>query len=229
MNRRLRVAELQNEYSVSLAKVLNDKSIIDNNENIRKTVRELKELKAEVQDHADRLDLIKKLALDEDSKFKRLRLEYIETGIKSDLDVIFSEQNLVPRITLDNSRNSSKAELTLIDKQGNPRNPKLSASGLMKQLISFGATFCICSLLGSRILFVDEAFGASSNSNKRKIAKILQSAVDSGFQILLISQGAELYDELNRHQVNLKFDGERAIVESEEDYRNEQPSGVELY
>ena len=99
----------------------------------------------------------------------------------------------------------------------------------MKQLISFGATFCICSLLGSRILFVDEAFGASSNSNKRKIAKILQSAVDSGFQILLISQGAELYDELNRHQVNLKFDGERAIVESEEDYRNEQPSGVELY
>ena len=70
MNRRLRVAELQNEYSVSLAKVLNDKSIIDNNENIRKTVRELKELKAEVQDHADRLDLIKKLALDEDSILK---------------------------------------------------------------------------------------------------------------------------------------------------------------
>lgn len=218
MTYRDRYNSLIGKLSKKYSSVLTDKDIADHNKTLRAALKDLDVLYWDIRTHVDMVTTLKRVCQEEDGNFKGRRLKYIERGIKNDLDAIFPSEALTPKIGFDNSRNNPKVSLKLLDRFNNERNPENFCSGLMKQLISFAASFCICSLLGCKILFIDEAFGAASPMNKRKIASILNNAVVNGFQIILISQGSELYDELTRHQINLGLteDG-KAILLGEED------------
>ncbi|MGL4949229.1 MAG: hypothetical protein ACRC5M_02515 [Anaeroplasmataceae bacterium] len=146
------------------------------------------------------MNLMLERAKKEDNDFKDRRLKFIQDGIRGDMTRIFPNENTVPTLEYRTLRGKRKARLVLVDKYGKRRAPKNSASGLMKQLISFTGSISTGTLIGSNKFFIDEAFGASSVENKGKLGTIIGEFTDKGLQIILISQSGELYQDLDRRE-----------------------------
>lgn len=140
----------------------------------------------------------------EDTKFKERRLEFLEQDIQEYFSLVFPEDGFTPKLYYKHYKGKPIASLKLVPPSGKEEdalNPKNSASGLQKQLVTFTGSALVCLLLGSNIIFIDEAFSASSDENKAKLGNILNKFKDNGMQIFLISQSSDLYKDLERREI----------------------------
>lgn len=209
-----------NELNHLNSLLVQKKESLKNTEENNKTYLEYKAKYNEYNDKIDTLNLYMKtlsLILDrakiEDNNFKQRRLLFIEEMIKSNLDYIFPLDNLNPKLELKSYRGKNIASLKFVDKNGKTRSIANSASGLMKQLITFTGSMSVCKILGCNKIFIDEAFGASSPENKSKIGKIIDKFVnEDDIQVVLISQGVEIYQDIvPRREIHLEKKNGRVV------------------
>ncbi|MNN43030.1 hypothetical protein D3C81_1572460 [compost metagenome] len=153
------------------------------------------------------------------NRYKQNRVSRIELEIDSSIDYIFPDENLSSKIIVD-EKGKGKAKLVLLDERNKARNPRNTEGGLLKQLVSFTASHGISRMQGVNVLFVDEAFGNSSPENKAKVGTILNKCVEEGMQIILITQGGELYQDLSRKMIYLTKELGNVCVEKTEEWRS---------
>ena len=146
------------------------------------------------------------------SSYQEGRVKFIENS----LDEVIAE--LFPKFTfktdLDYSvfRNKIQCDLRLIDAHNNIRYPRITEGGFMKQLIGFCSAIKIMQLMGAKTFLLYEAFSNASSLNKEKMAEIIKGYLDSGIQLILISQSSECYDTLPRREFTLDTNGERCTL-----------------
>lgn len=148
----------------------------------------------------------------EDNKFKDKRLGYIKSIVESNLDFIFPEKEFSVKIVPNVVRGKVKSGLALFDKYNNILDPEENEGGLLQEVLAFSSALTIISLLGGNSFYIDEAFGASSMKNKPKLGVILNKYVESGLQILMVSQSPALYDSLSRREIHLKQNEHLKVV-----------------
>lgn len=176
------------------------------------------------QDHLNNLDMLKDckdrlnlyiLMLDkaknEDREYKQNRLDFLQDSIDEQLSNIFPNTDFSPKLVCSDLRNRAHASLVLVDETGRFRKPKNSASGLMKQTITFTGAVGVARLLGSNKVFIDEGFGAASPENRGKIGNTLSGFINTGMQMILISQGSELYQDLERREIHLRLNDKNEV------------------
>lgn len=176
------------------------------------------DLSMNIETYLSYLTNILKVSKDKDTKFKNQRLKVMQDLINSDMNYIFPAENIKVKLDYNPYRGKEKAKLVMVDKFSKEHDVEIFSSGLMKQLITFSGSIAVSKFLRSNTILVDEAFGASAPQNKEKIGKILKNYVDSGFQILLISQEPKLYNDLERRQINLVKEEDQAKLISIEDF-----------
>lgn len=165
---------------------------------------------------------ILKVSKDRDTKFKNQRLKVMQDIINDDMNYVFPSEEFKVRLDYNPYRGKEKAKLVMVDRNKREHDVEIFSSGLMKQIITFSGSIAVSKFLRANTILVDEAFGASAPSNKSKIGKILKNYVDSGFQLLLISQEPKLYSELDRRQINLAKEDDQAKLVSIEDFGGDE-------
>lgn len=141
-----------------------------------------------------------------DSKYKEDRLSFVTEIIKSNIDSIFPDADLTPKLNYTTKRNKQTLDLVLVDRYGNERHPKNTEGGLYQQLISFSSSMSIVFLKGSKIFYIDEAFGNGSPANRAKVGNIINDYASRGIQIILITQSDELFINIPRREIRLQLD-----------------------
>ena len=203
MNRDLRKVEkcLRTAY----AKLEHVKS---NNEHYRKLEENYKKLSELQSDYEDYVRLLKKLLLNlqtEYGEFRERRLAFLNESITDRLLKIFPERGFSAKIEYEDKRGKEMARLVLNDPLGRVRRPSMTEGDLCKYLICYAAIESVVTSLGRNIIYIDEAFGVASDVNKPKIGQLLQSSVENGMQIILVSQSKELYEEVKHREFQLEF------------------------
>lgn len=156
----------------------------------------------------------------EDANYKNRRLSFLQNSIKHNLDLIFPEDDYTIKLTNEVKRGKPRVALTLSKDGTKFTNPKNSSGGLQQQLISFSACMAIIDLLDKNKFFIDEAFSAGSPENQEKIGKIINSYYSAGTQMILISQGSSLYQDLPRNEIHLKTKHGKVYVADVIDWRD---------
>lgn len=215
LSNRMYYERKMNEAEIKLerAKISNEQS-----DKLRAELDVLLTLISDVKKHRNNLLLLQTAATKETNEFQNRRIEYLNDMISAALAEIFPDEGYVAKICCDFSR-KEVCELILYDSDGHESMPDISEGKLMQYLISFAAVSGITKGLGCSNLFIDEAFGVSDIDRLPELGKAIQKQVQSGMQVILISQNSALYAELPRHVINLHkdIDTKRVVVDSEED------------
>lgn len=156
--------------------------------------------------HLLRLNNILVSAKDRDAEYKKVRLAYMESSLEDHLAVLFPEENAVPRLVPNVVRGNKIVDLVIYDRFNKPHTPGLFAGGMMKSLITFGASLCVANLLGSSIIFIDEAFGAGSEEKKIEMGNLINKYISNGTQMIVISQSDSLYRDIPSRVISLEKD-----------------------
>lgn len=185
-----------------------ERSKVMNQELAKLQVRKEKVTEAvlELEQYLSTLSYFKKIALAEDVEFRDRRVEYLNELITEKLQDFFPYSDLRAKIAYNDKYNNTKAELRLIDTNGNVRKPAISEGKLCQYLINFAAVDGVVSSLGYNNIYIDEAFGVSSQDNLPRVGAMLKNSIDAGMQIILVSQNAELYSGIPRHELHLQID-----------------------
>lgn len=177
---------------------------------------ELKELLKNLDAYVGTLKVIQSRAVKETDDFRTGRLGFLSEEITESLSQIFPEDNFEAKVTCSFNRKNS-AKLTITDGAGSVFAPSMCSGKLQQYLISFSSISCITRTLGIKVLYVDEAFGASSMDNLPKIGECLERMVEeSGMQIVLVSQNPCLYQNIKgRREIHLTTDREHRCAQVE--------------
>lgn len=174
-----------------------------------------------------RLERLIKMIDKEDSEFKERRITFLKDRITLELQKIFPEDAFTASIDCDFKRGNGTASLTLKDKYNIERSPDITEGKLCQYLISFAATVATVKGLSSDNIYIDEAFGVSSEANLPRIGEIIANTVKDGMQIILVSQKPELYNEIPRKEFHLSKDSVQDVsyIESVEEFGEEVQDG----
>lgn len=189
------------KVTIEKAKVLNQKY-----DSLKVSLDSIQSKQQKLYQHCLKLDQLIKLIDQEDAAFRKRRISFLEDKITQELAKIFPTEGFIANIDCDFKRGNGHASLTLKDKYGNERMPEVSEGKLCQYLISFASTVSAVKGLQSTNIYIDEAFGVSSENNLPKIGDIISSTIEEGMQIILISQKADLYGDIPRREIHLKKD-----------------------
>ena len=139
----------------------------------------------------------------EDNSYRERRINYITSYIDNNLETIFPNEGFKSKIYFDYKHKAQRVKLTLIDKLGVERNPRITEGMMLQQLISFSASIGLCECMMQRKIYMDEAFSASSPENLTKVSKLIKSLIEKDFQVILIEQKDDIYKDLPRREINL--------------------------
>lgn len=177
-------------------RVLNEES-----RRIKAEIAKLEEILSNIQAQLDSMSNIKVVTSKENDGFQKRRVKYIEDQITNALAVIYPEDDFTAKIEYDFKYGSSKAYLHLEDGKGNDRLPFMTEGKLCQYLISFISIVSTVMGLGASEIFIDEAFGVSSENNLPKIGKMIKSHSDDGIQFIIIAQNSDLYADIPRREI----------------------------
>lgn len=177
---------------------------------------ELKELLKNLDAYTGTLRVIQSRAIKETDDFRTGRLGFLSEEITESLAEIFPEDGFKAEVTCSFNRKNS-AKLTITDGNGSVFAPSMCSGKLQQYLISFSSISCITRTLGIKVLYVDEAFGASSMDNLPKIGECFEKMVEeNGMQIVLVSQNPGLYQNIKgRREIHLVTDRENRCARVE--------------
>lgn len=177
---------------------------------------ELKELLKSLDAYTGTLKVMQGRAVKENDNFRTGRLGFLSEEITESLAEIFPEDGFKAEVTCSFNRKDS-VKLIITDKRGNVFAPSMCSGKLQQYLISFSSISCITRTLGIKVLYVDEAFGASSMDNLPKIGECLERMVEeNGMQVILVSQNPGLYQDIKgRREIHLVTDRERGCAQIE--------------
>lgn len=166
----------------------------------------LDKLNKTVTIYLQQLKLILERAKLEDQTYRARRIGFIEQSIEHNLAVLFPEESITPRLEPTVLRGKNLLSLVLTDSLGNSHTPTMYAGGMMKSAISYAASMSIINLIGTNKVFIDEAFGVGSDEKKAEMGELLREYLDSGVQVILVSQGTALFQNLPRREFHLAKD-----------------------
>lgn len=183
-----------------------------NNQLLEKLREDLKHTERMIQYFTSKRDQIKnttKVANVMMSIYRGSAVSILQDEIKAILDMIFPDEDFIPKIKYDSRGGESRAEL-LIGKYspltnsieyGHPANMN---GGMVKQLITASATAAINVLTGSPILLLDEAFCSGDGRSQAELQPFINSLVSRGIQIILVEHSKEFCEGLPRWEINLQ-------------------------
>lgn len=176
-----------------------------------------------IDNYLNKLKFLKKVIIVEETNFRERRIDYINTNITEALLKIFPEENFTASVDCDIYRGKSYAQLVLRDPSGNERLPHIQEGKMCQYLISFAAVKGVTTALGSDVIYIDEAFGAASSDNIQKMGPILNEIVESGVQIILVSQNSNLYSNVPHREIIFHKDPvqKKVIVDEISDYNTD--------
>lgn len=180
-----------------------------NNERHKKLEEELDKLLKLQKDYEDYMKLLKKILLNvqlEYQDFRERRLEFLNESITNKIMKIFPNRGMMAKIVYEEHRGQETAKLILVDPLGRVSKPKIAEGDLCKYLICYAAIESVIISLGKNKIFIDEAFGVASETNKPRIGEILHRSASNGMQIILISQDKELYEGVPHREFWLQLD-----------------------
>lgn len=175
-----------------------------NRDNLMRSVNQLTEKIEEIDEYITLCKCIVNTAKDEEVKFKTSRIEYLEEMIEVNLGYLFPEAQYKTKLLSNVKRGKSKVKLLLKKATDSDfRNPINSNGGMAQQVISFTSSMVIINLLGKNKIFIDEALGNGSAESKKKMSKVIDLYAKRGNQIIMISQGSDLYSNIARREIHL--------------------------
>lgn len=180
---------------------------------LQTSLQKYKNLESELHEYRNDLSVLNTVVSVENKNFRNRRITHLNAVITDAIREIFPDRSYNAKIICDFNR-KDKAYLVLEDANGNVHLPEICEGKFLQYLISFSAIAGITHSLGGKSLFVDEAFGVGATDILPKVGETIQEKIDNGFQILLISQNAALYNSLPRHEIHLQYDPEEQAIGS---------------
>ncbi|NBH96596.1 hypothetical protein D7Y41_02625 [Anaerotruncus sp. 1XD22-93] len=222
---RTQVTKIDREYyreKILEKKLQLERSKVMNQELLKLNAKKdaIQQVKDDLSAYVDLLFYLKRTVLAEDTAFRERRVEYLNNVITEELQKIFPHSGLQAKIAYNDKYSRTKATLRLVDSDGYSRKPKIAEGKLCQYLISFAAVNGVVRSLGYSNIYVDEAFGVSSPENLPRVGESLQQSIDSGMQIVLVSQNPALYESIPRQEIHLRHepaDG-RTVIDNIAEY-----------
>ena len=177
-----------------------------NNAKIDQYKKQLEDLDAiynRATEYINNLKLVDTAVVKEAHDYQTRRIDYLNSIITQSIERIFPQKNVRAELKSDFSR-TDKVTLMLYDDMGNEFPPFVCEGKLMQYLISVSAVAAITKSLSGTDIFIDEAFGVSRIDHLEDLGDLLQSFIDDGLQVTIISQNPALYGNLKRHEIHLK-------------------------
>ena len=189
------------------------KAANENKDRLYTQLAGLKELSGNLDRYVGVLRIMQSRAVKENDDFRTARLGFLSGEITESLADIFPEDGYRAEVTCSFNRKNS-VKLTITDEKGSVFSPSMCSGKLQQYLISFSSISCITKTLGIKVLYVDEAFGASSMDNLPKIGDCLEKLVEENdMQVILVSQNPGLYQGIKgRREIHLATDRENTCV-----------------
>lgn len=209
------LAGYRNDLFVKKMKLRDAKIAKARRDVIATCLEEAKELKEDYMNMYDNFEKLDKITHTEDTEYRKRRLGYLDQYITDNLALIFPNEDYKAKIKCDFKYNYSRVSLSLYNKHGEVRIPKVCEGMMCQELIGFSASVSLAECLGKNMFYMDEAFAVSDKENLQKISQILQSLLDKGFQIFLIEQHSESYKDLKRREIHLAKDQIKNAVKVE--------------
>lgn len=218
-----KIIQLQSKLEENKRRIEQGKA---NNQLLNQLSEDLKYVERLLQYFSSKRDQIKnttKVANVMMSIYRGSAVSILQDEIKAILDMIFPDEDFIPKIKYDSRGGESRAEL-LIGKYspltnsveyGHPANMN---GGMVKQLITASATAAINILTGSPILLLDEAFCSGDGRSQAELQPFINSLVSRGIQIILVEHSKEFCEGLPRWEINLqktRSTGEVHVIDSE--------------
>lgn len=166
----------------------------------------LREILSDIKEYLKELELIKDSINREDVLFKNSRITFLNSIITNRIKELFPNEDLEAVIEYNDKNRNTKAVLYLIDGNGNKRIPKISEGKFLQYAIGYTAVDGVLRNLGKNIIYIDEAFSVASESNLANVGEILKNSVESGMQIILVSQKSELYQSISHREIRMQKD-----------------------
>ena len=217
MRRRLsRIMNMANAQNLNVNIIKNNKERADALQTKLNSVKDL--INVSIQ-YLSILENIEVTTKSQYAEYQKSRIGFAEESLKENIDYLFADRGFTPVIDYSFSRNNVKCSLTLKDKEGNVRNPRITEGGFLKQLIGYTSSISILRLLNSKTFFIDEAFSQASSDSKEAMQAIIYNyTVKNGIQTILISQSSECYYQLPRREFRLAFENGHTVLKSVEDF-----------
>lgn len=177
-----------------------------NNEKVdhyRKCLNELGSLCDRAEQYTDSLKLVETAVIKEIHDYQIRKIDYLNDLITEAISRIFPQRRVRAELKSDFSR-TDKVSLLLYDDMDNVFMPYVCEGKLMQYLISVSAVAAITKSLSCSNIFIDEAFGVARMDHLEDLGDLLQSFIDEGLQVVVISQNPALYNSLKRHEIHLK-------------------------
>lgn len=198
-----RIKHVENKITSKELYIANAKENNKNCEIYSRQYKEINELIADIEIHKNQLINILKISKLKDTEYREKRLSYLENYILENLQYIFPDEYLIPKIMTPQKYGVNRTKLVLVDALGMERSTENCAGGLMQQLISYSSAVSVTQLCGCNTFFIDEAFGNSSISNKSLVGNLLKRYIDNGQNVIMITQDPLLYESINRREIHL--------------------------
>lgn len=164
------------------------------------------EIHDELKQYVNLLEIFITACTTEDNAYRERRKEYMTSYIDENLNIIFPDEGFRSKLEFDYKYKSQMVALTLIDKFGIERMPRLSEGMMLQQLISFSASIGLAECMGKNKIFMDEAFSASSPENLTKVGRLVEHLISKGFQLIVIEQKDDIYKDIPRREIHLLKD-----------------------
>lgn len=161
------------------------------------------DVQEELQQYVSLLEIFITACTTEDNAYRERRKEFMTSYIDENLHIIFPEEGFKSKLEFDYKYKSQVVSLTLVDKFGIERLPRLSEGMMLQQLISFSASIGLSECMGKNKIFMDEAFSASSPENLTKVGKLLEHLISKDLQIIVIEQKDDIYKDIPRREIHL--------------------------
>lgn len=211
-----RIRNVANAQNVQINIIKNNKERADS---LKEKLDSVNEIISLSEFYADSLKNIMITTKDKYADYQKARVGFAENSLKENIDFLFPERGFSPIIDYQFSRNNVKCSLTLTDKNGNRRRPKITEGGFLQQLIGYTSAISILRLLNSKTFYIDEAFSQASSENKEAMQNIIYNYTkEDKIQTILISQSSECYHQLPRREFTLEFKHDRCHLKSVKDY-----------
>ena len=205
--------DLRKSYNMlnrKLGTLKGDLRVIEQNNkefnNIKINYDKVVQMEKDAEDYMDTLKIIYERGVIEGNEYKKRRIDFLEKYIGENLAEIFPDEEFQCKINYEKKNGKAKASLTLIDRNGEERLPRMSEGKLCRQLVSYSACIAMCECTDNKKLYMDEAFYASSPENLAKISGLLKRLIKEDFQIILIAQTDDIYKDIPHREITLEKD-----------------------
>ena len=204
-----------NMLNSKLGMLKGDLRVIEKNNkeynSMKQNYKKVMQVENELLDYMESLKIINERCVVESNAYKARRIKFLEENIERNLAEIFPDEEFQCKIHYEKKNGKPKAYLSLIDRNGEERLPRMSEGKLCRQLVSYSACIAMCECTDNKKLYMDEAFYASSPENLAKISKVLKNLIDKDFQIILIAQTDDIYKDIPHREITLDKD----LIENE--------------